>query len=388
MSRKKRATVGDLSTVDQVQKRLAETVFAHTKDKKKAAGRALGTLVEVVTYYLVHAWGLRNQVLIERSVPEFGNSEILHNVEFTLHGLRTAVGLEHRPPIKLPLSLSTLSRQNDLGPTNKNQQLLESSLVVRNSCVINDDGETCVKALHLDHYSSDDVRFSMTEVHRKPFAIFECKRVGIEDGKRNGPQTIEKAKQGAYVAKTVSALQKVWLPSGEQGALLYDEEGSAVIGPYRQVLRRIVETSEPRVVIRDLVLTIGVVSNHGNWFTNDDPHKEMRVLAAAYDWLLFLTDVGLLHFVEALLDGSPNLRRASKAFLRSYGNEGEKNRFTKVRMDAAAHEDLQTFFVENMSEIESWFTVVGPKEGTLEELRGLICRLADLDWDAIHGARK
>jgi len=40
-------------SVDQLQKSLAETVFAYADDKKKAAGRALGTLVEIITYYLL-----------------------------------------------------------------------------------------------------------------------------------------------------------------------------------------------------------------------------------------------------------------------------------------------------------------------------------------------
>jgi len=36
----------------------------------------------------------------------------------------------------------------------------------------------------------------------------------------------------------------------------------------------------------------------GNWFTAEDHNKELKVLAAAYDWLLFLTDEGLMKFVE------------------------------------------------------------------------------------------
>lgn len=33
------------------------------------------------------------------------------------------------------------------------------------------------------------------------------------------------------------------------------------------------------------ILTIGVVSNHGNWFTADDLNKELLVLKQSYDWL-------------------------------------------------------------------------------------------------------
>lgn len=37
-------------SVDKLQKVLAEDIFEHTKDPKKAAGRALGTIVEIITY--------------------------------------------------------------------------------------------------------------------------------------------------------------------------------------------------------------------------------------------------------------------------------------------------------------------------------------------------
>lgn len=42
-------------SVDALQKTLADTVFYYASDRKKAAGRALGTLVEIVTYYTLRA---------------------------------------------------------------------------------------------------------------------------------------------------------------------------------------------------------------------------------------------------------------------------------------------------------------------------------------------
>jgi len=66
-------------SVDKLQKLLATTVFNHTKDPKKAAGRALGTLVEVITSYLLKTWGLNNQISIEQRLEEYGNSFISHN---------------------------------------------------------------------------------------------------------------------------------------------------------------------------------------------------------------------------------------------------------------------------------------------------------------------
>lgn len=40
-------------SVDKLQKLLADEVFHYTLDKKKAAGRALGTFIEIITYYLL-----------------------------------------------------------------------------------------------------------------------------------------------------------------------------------------------------------------------------------------------------------------------------------------------------------------------------------------------
>jgi hypothetical protein len=72
-------------SVDALQNALANGIFARTNAPKKAAGRALGTLVELITFYMIHDWGLEDAVAIERGLPEFGNPAITHNVEFTLH---------------------------------------------------------------------------------------------------------------------------------------------------------------------------------------------------------------------------------------------------------------------------------------------------------------
>lgn len=72
-------------SVDKLQKVLAKDVFHYAKDAKKASGRALGTLVEIITFYSLKAWGLERYVAIERPLPEFANPEITHNVEYSLY---------------------------------------------------------------------------------------------------------------------------------------------------------------------------------------------------------------------------------------------------------------------------------------------------------------
>src|SRR5271157_739371 len=78
-------------SVDKIQNLLAAKVFHYATDKKKASGRALGTFIEVITYYLIKNWKLETYAAIERPLPEFANDDITHNVEFTLHGSRILI---------------------------------------------------------------------------------------------------------------------------------------------------------------------------------------------------------------------------------------------------------------------------------------------------------
>ncbi len=45
-------------SIDALQQALTKDVFHYAKDAKKAAGRALGTLVEIVNFYSLKAWGV------------------------------------------------------------------------------------------------------------------------------------------------------------------------------------------------------------------------------------------------------------------------------------------------------------------------------------------
>ena len=76
------------------------------------------------------------------------------------------------------------------------------------------------------------------------------------------------------------------------------EMGDFEMEDYDRLLRKIIDHP---FRTQGVVLTVGVVSNHGNWFTSNNHNKELRVLAQSYDWLLFLTDFGLSQFIERLL---------------------------------------------------------------------------------------
>jgi len=125
------------------------------------------------------------------------------------------------------------------------------------------------------------------------------------------------------------------------------------------------------------MLTVGVTSNHGNWFTAEDHNKELKVLAAAYDWLLFLTDEGLMDFVEAcILRPKSDLIPIKTAFNESYTGEKGKNRFTKTRIDLKADHALRNYFRANEERSNEWFNVITPIDKKLsvlsKQLRSLL----------------
>ena len=208
----------------------------------------------------------------------------------------------------------------------------------------------------------------------------ECKRVGVEEGQSRGPQTIEKAKQGSYVAKTVSSLQKIRLRNGQSHGIIEQLNGQFCSGSYRELQRKIIN-AKLHSEFPGFVLTIGIISNHGNWFTSENQNKELRVLAQSYDWLLFLTDNGLAKFIDdLLLNPIRELKAISAAFSKSYsGNKKGNNRFTKVLMDAEADLTLQKYFSKHKSEIENWYNIITPQNGTLQSLNDDLKTLANRD---------
>ncbi len=374
-------------SVDQLQKVLVEKVFHYAKDSKKAAGRALGTLVEIITFYLLKSWGFEHSVAIERALAEYGNPDITHNVEYSLHPILRQQRLVF--PHKLPVNATRILENIDektfslLDFTKSDRVLLTSAGVLRNSCVIAN-GKSSHLVATLDSIQDDRVKIEIVEQYRRPYAIFECKRVGVEEGTKKGPQTIEKAKQGAYVAKSLSSMHKLRTASGELRGLVYKPDQTIYSKPYAELLAEIV-ASKDADLLRDFILTVGVVSNHGNWFTLENHNKELKVLAQSYDWLLFLTDAGLSEFItELLLKPAQLLEPARNAFLASYTKEKTKNQFTKVQIDYRADQVLQKYFKDNSERIQKWFNIIGPPRGTMKALEGELSQLRKKNWTTVH----
>lgn len=374
-------------SVDQLQKLLVEKVFHYAKDSKKAAGRALGVLVEVVAFYLLKSWGFERSVAIEKKIPEFGRPDITHNVEYSLHPIlrQQRLVLPHKRPITTTriLACADTNKFSLVDFTAGGGVLLTTGGVLRNSCVVAN-GKSSHLVATLDSIADNNVAIEIVEQYRQPYAIFECKRVGVEEGMKKGPQTIEKAKQGAYVAKSFSSLHKIRTSGGELRGLVYRSDNSIYSKPYVELMAEIISSNDAEL-LRGFVLTIGVVSNHGNWFTSENHNKELKVLAQSYDWLLFLTEVGLSEFItELLLEPKKLLEAAKTAFLASYTKDKEKNQFTKVQMDYHADQVLQKYFRENAERIASWFNVIAPIQGTMSILKAELAKLRDKTWREVH----
>lgn len=373
------------TSVDKLQNMLATEVFGYAKDKKKASGRALGTLIEIVTFYTLCAWELRDHIAIERSVPEFAHPEITHNVEFSLHPI-AATRTVTLKPLHLPVTSRKVLRAAASMPPEfeiRQETLVTTRRVMRNAAIVAERNGGFVTA-HLIEMDANGCAVALTELFEEPFAIFECKRVGVEEGMRKGPQSIEKAKQGAYVARSVSSLQKFRLGDGKLQGVLDQGCGNLRTGEYSLMLREVIDGVAPEL-LRAFILTVGVVSNHGNWFTAEDHNKELRVLAHSYDWLLFLTDLGLCQFIEKLLiKPIAELKPARDAFLASYNANSSGNSFTKVKVHVDADLALKRYFKLHEVEVESWFNVIGPRGSTLRQLRQDLVKLVGKDWKGIR----
>ena len=201
---------------------------------------------------------------------------------------------------------------------------------------------------------------------------------------KKGPQTIEKAKQGAYVARTVSSLQKIRLSNGKIGGLIQRKDGTIQFGDYYELMASVI-ASDDRDLLSRFILTAGVVSNHGNWFTSENHNKELKVLAQSYDWLLFLTDAGLSQFIEELLfNPTPMLVPAKDAFLASYTGRKGENQFTKVKIALAADVVLQAYFKTKSKTIAGWFNIIAPVGKSLAVLKNELETLKHKKWEDIH----
>lgn len=366
-------------SIDEIQKALSENIFGYTGDKKKAAGRALGTFLEIITWYLIKAWGLEKFTAIERPLFEYANSDIAHNVEFTMHPSAQLYCGDYNID-KIPLKSRTIANCLNRDILLKSANVIDKDGTIKNACTIGSDEKSFINV----YTDTNKSIYSVHSLLRTPFAMFECKRVGVEEGMKKGPQTIEKAKQGSYVARSVSSLQKMRNNDGSLGGVIQKKDGTYLLGNYCDLLHSVINGDNAEL-LRNFILTVGIVSNHGNWFTQDNLNKELKVLSQSYDWLLFLTDEGIVQFVtDLLIERNSKYAAVKEAFLSSYSLNKKANVFTKVRMNYKSDEALCEYFSVNIKTIEKWFNVISPKESTLLDLKANLINLSRKDWWEVY----
>jgi hypothetical protein len=55
-----------------------------------------------------------------------------------------------------------------------------------------------------------------------------------------------------------------------------------------------------------------------------------------------------------------------------------------VKIDVRADQALKRYFLCHESEVESWFNVIAPKGGTIDQLRADLLKLSSKDWNRIR----
>jgi hypothetical protein len=122
-------------SVDKLQNALGEEVFHYTQDKKKAAG-----MVEIISYYLLKTWGFNNSTSIERGLVEYGNADISHNVEYSLHPIIGEYEVKVKNDgnsITANKILKALKDQINISKFDKKtNNLLDKHNILRNACTI------------------------------------------------------------------------------------------------------------------------------------------------------------------------------------------------------------------------------------------------------------
>jgi hypothetical protein len=314
---------------------------------------------------LLKEWNFSSQIAIETPLPEYANENIRHNVEFTLHASKEigSIKIETKKSYTAReiLNLAQIKLEGGLkagSVIGRDNRLTNSFTLLRND-----------NNFYITQINNKHDKMSIYRLNNKPYAMFECKRVGIEEGMTKGPQTIEKAKQGSYVANAVSALQKVRDKNGTLKGVIFTDGKYPTIDDYHSLLNRIINGPDDNLR-NDFILTVGVISNHGNWFTSSNPNKEMKILSQSYDWLLFLTDDGLCEFIKDLLfHPLKKYSDVKKAFIESYSSGSKNNCFTKTHINVDADKELSIYFHENIKKIEKWFNVISPTNKAIEDLR-------------------
>lgn len=223
----------------------------------------------------------------------------------------------------------------------------------------------------------DEDELKITNLSIDPVMFIECKRVGLEEGTTTGPQTIEKAKQAAYVALKSSKLQKI-VHEGQFLGVLADND-SLEYDTYEQLWNRLLEEENPEK-LKGVTRSVLFVSDHGNWFPGGEEGKDIKILKGGFDWVIWVKDDGLIQLIQDLLIDDESVKNA---FTKSYDpDRSGQSLLTKGRIEKEARDSIFSY-VDNHRDtiIEEWFEVLESENKTFNDLIEETNKLLDIFED-------
>lgn len=360
-------------SIDEIQKKLQKDIFKDRVDAKKAAGRALGTIQEIIVWFLLEVHGLGIRTLLEYQLPEYANADILHNVEFSIHPLRSIDSLSligtKNMSIKLPSEIIKRhsKQKKNLVPSvtvlERHRQFGNEVRVI-NPCFVKNLVDWNYDEVYLGRYKNKD-EGELVTISKTPIAFVESKRVGLEEGTTTGPQTIEKAKQASYIALRTSKLQKIF-HAGEILGVMVLSDGTKIVDNYEKLWSDLIKKGDINA-LRGVVRSIILLSDSINWYVKGVEKKDLHVIKQSYDWTIWMEDEGLISFVENFLLTDGVIR---DVFYKNYVERKKGGTFfTKNRMDNEAYSVLFSFFQKNHEKIEkTWLKVLAPKDKTFDDM--------------------
>lgn len=359
-------------SVDEVQRELEKSIFVERRDAFKATGRALGTIQEIIVYFLFEVYNIGERLFLEYPLPEYGRPDIVHNVEFSIHPLVSIEPIEYsgrvNKNIQFPKELKKNFKEQikkiktSVTLIEKNREFDRETRII-NPCFIRNINEWTYDKIFKAGYVEDTSGLFITNLS-KPISFIECKRVGLETGTTTGPQTIEKAKQAAYLALRCSKLQKIITSDDILGFL--DLKDRFICRPYEELWSEILDKKDVEL-LNGVVRSIIFLSNHINWYLNDIEKKDLHILKQSYDWTIWIEDKALAEFVKIFILPEGIIRNV---FYKNYVQRSKGGTFfTKNRLDNEVYRILYSYFRRNKEEIaRNWLTVLSPEEKTFIDL--------------------
>jgi len=369
-------------TVDDLQQQLMNEFFDRKRSPKKAAGRALGVIQEVITYYTLRSMGVYKSVFLEGRLPEYNPTKpaLTHNAEFTIHNVVEEQEVELDKTTIGDKEYSYYLKEISGLEKDVNEQLVERlyeggirlfAVPIGKKSELDFRHEGIMRVAEWISESRGQVRV----LQQRPVAYVECKRVGLEEGTTSGPQTIEKAKQAAYVAGHSSAIQGLRGPLTKHGTYYDTDQEQWIVKLYEDIWNDIINRDlEVEHAIRSIIF----VGNHVNWYPGGDMSKDLQVMVDNHDWAVWVEDNALVDFSTEFLFARNS--KVGEAFRMHHSDDRSSGvrYFSKQSIWEPAHRELLDFFESKFDHVrDDWFRVLGRDgEDTIADLGAELIKLS------------